>query len=137
VRIVLDTSAWVRAALDPNAAARRPVRAALAGDARLVTSEFIRWEVTEVLRRPRLRRFWPPGATDPVIWFLSTELAAADVADDATGPRITRDPKDDPFLWAAYAGRADLLLSYDPDLLEVKSYRGTSIMKPERWRLVR
>lgn len=43
-------------------------------------------------------------------------------------PAVSRDPKDDKFLAVALAGRADVILSGDRDLLTLKSYRGIPIL---------
>ncbi len=54
MRVVLDTNAYVKALRNPQGPSGRIVRAALAGELRLVTSEFIRFEVLSVLGRPRV-----------------------------------------------------------------------------------
>jgi len=41
------------------------------------------------------------------------------------------DPGDDPIVWAAFAGGADYLLTWDAALLALGAYRGTRIARPE------
>jgi uncharacterized protein len=41
---------------------------------------------------------------------------------------VVRDPDDQKFVECAVAGRADYLVSGDPDLLELETYRGISIL---------
>jgi putative PIN family toxin of toxin-antitoxin system len=41
-----------------------------------------------------------------------------------------RDPKDDKFLEAAVAGRAECIVSGDADLLDMKSFEGIPILRP-------
>jgi uncharacterized protein len=43
---------------------------------------------------------------------------------------LCRDPRDDKFLELALAGRADLLLTGDADLLALHPFRGTAIVTP-------
>ena len=42
-----------------------------------------------------------------------------------------RDPKDDQFLELAVAGKADMIISRDNDLLELHPFRGIQIMDAE------
>ena len=47
-------------------------------------------------------------------------VIAAPPFEDEDVPPLTRDPKDDPILWSALAGGADLLISNDKDLVPDK-----------------
>jgi len=51
-------------------------------------------------------------------FFIPTEAVAA----------VSADPKDDRFLEAAIAGDADLIVSGDRHLLDLRSFRGTPIV---------
>ena len=43
---------------------------------------------------------------------------------------VRRDPKDDPVIAAAVAGRAAYLVAYDKDLLDLRKPYGVHILKP-------
>lgn len=52
-------------------------------------------------------------------------------------PESCRDPNDLPVLGAAVAGRADVLITVDKDLLDLKAHSGIPIIKPgEFWKRV-
>jgi predicted nucleic acid-binding protein len=48
----------------------------------------------------------------------------------AEEPSVARDASDDKFLFAAASGRADYLVSADPDLLDLKEFRNIPIVSP-------
>ena len=129
LRVVLDTQCWVSALAVPRGKPGRIVRLALEGELRLVTSPAIHEEVLAVFARPHVARLFP-AAVDPASWLAAVELGAADMVEASLGPPLSTDPKDDPFLWAAYVGRATHVVSKDPDLLGLKHYRGASILDP-------
>lgn len=52
------------------------------------------------------------------------------VSAPAIDPTIVRDPDDDQVLAAALAASADLIVSGDADLLEVRRFRGIEIVTP-------
>ena len=49
------------------------------------------------------------------------------------GKRRSRDPKDDPYLAAALAAQARLVVSYDYDLLALEKPFGIQIVRPSRF----
>lgn len=44
---------------------------------------------------------------------------------------ITRDPKDNKILECALAGKADLIVTADQDLIKLKSFKGIGIIHPK------
>lgn len=46
---------------------------------------------------------------------------------------VCRDPKDNIFLELSLGGRADYLVTGDKDLLEIKEFKGTKIVKPKEF----
>jgi len=127
--VVLDTMVWLSAAANPGGAPGEIVRLARAGAFRIVTSSAIHAEVLDVLTRPRIRLLFDPRF-DAAEWLDAVEFAAADVIEDTLGPRISADPKDDMFCWAAYTGAATHVVSKDPDLQNLKHYRRAQILEP-------
>lgn len=128
-RVVLDTMVWLSAASNPGGAPGEIVRLARGGAFRIVTSTAIRHEILEVLTRPRNRDLFDPRF-DAGEWLDLVEFAAADVIEDTLGPRISADPEDDMFCWAAFTGAATHLVSKDPDLRNLKHYRGAQVLGP-------
>ena len=49
------------------------------------------------------------------------------------GKQRSRDAKDDPYLAAALAARANFIVSYDKDLLELKKQFGIEIIRPAQF----
>ena len=94
-----------------------------------MTSTAIRLEILEVLTRPRVRGLFEPRF-DATEWLDLMEFAAADVIADTLGPRVSSDPKDDMFCWAAFTGAATHVVSKDPDLRNLKHYRGAQVLEP-------
>ncbi len=129
---------WVSAAANPAGAPGEIVRLARAGEFRIVISSAIHAEVLDVLTRPAIRHLFDPRF-DAAEWLEAVEFAGADVVEDALGPRISPDPDDDMFCWAAYAGAATHIVSKDPDLRNLKHYRGAQVLDPvaflEAWRV--
>jgi len=128
-RVVLDTMVWLSAAANPDGAPAEIVRLARSGGFRVVTSTAIRDEIRDVLTRPQNRGLFDPRF-DAGEWLDLVEFAAADVIEDTLGPRISADPKDDMFCWAAFTGAATHLVSKDPDLRNLKHYRGAQVLEP-------
>ena len=126
LRLVLDTNVIVSAVLTPEGAPRRCLERALGPDL-LVLTDATRAELLDVLHRPRLQRFLVTSERDGVL----ARLAARSVRVE-TSERVAacRDPKDDKFLDAAVAGRADYLVSGDEDLLVLHPFRDVPVLTP-------
>lgn len=125
-RVVLDTMVWVSAALNARGAPGAILRLATAREITLVTSRWIHDEVLATF--PEVRRYWARGA-EPADWFAAAETFA-DVVGELEGPPLTVDPKDDPILWAAWAGGATHVVTKDSALLAVKHYRDAQVLDP-------
>jgi len=66
-------------------------------------------------------------ATTRLSWYLSM---VRPVEPALLGKRRSRDVKDDPYLAAALAAKAQFLVTYDKDLLELEKPFGIEILKP-------
>ena len=83
-------------------------------------------ELVRALRRKRLLR---PAAIEAVAAF--SDLC--EMVKPATLPkRVCRDPDDDLVLATAIAGRADLIVTGDNDLLVLKRFGGIRILSPRQ-----
>jgi len=136
-RVVLDTMVWVSAALNEKGAPGAIVRLASAREIRLVTTKWIHDEVIATF--PEVARYWS-RESEPRDWLAAAE-SFADVMGDIDGPPLTVDPKDDPILWAVYAGGATHVVTKDAALLAEKHYREAQILAPpdflRAWRSAR
>lgn len=99
----------------------------------LLTSEYILGEVTRKLRE---KFGFPP---EVVVQLRESILATAQCVEPADIPiGSCRDPNDLPMLGTAVAAQADVLITVDKDLLELRRFADFSIAKPgEFWRLAR
>ena len=86
-------------------------------------------ELVDVLNRPRIRRKYRLADQD-----IQTVLSLILLRGEAVIPqeRITacRDPKDNKFLEVAVAGKADVIVSGDRDLLVLHPFAGIPILAP-------
>ena len=97
----------------------------------LVTSAYILDEFVDVLARPKLRRLAGLAAADIAAARAAIESRARIVSADLKLAGVLRDPKDQPILACAVAGKADYLVTGDKrDLLPLARYRGVIIVAP-------
>lgn len=132
MRVTLDSSVLVAAHIS-----RAGVCAALLEDVLLghdlVLSEFILGELREKLSG---KFGYPDAVCSESVFHL--RRAGVVVQPESVPPDACRDPADLAILGTAIAGRCDLLISVDKDLLEIGVYREVVIVKPgEFWRRVR
>ncbi|MGH9641009.1 MAG: putative toxin-antitoxin system toxin component, PIN family [Terriglobales bacterium] len=112
-RIVVDTNCLVSRLLLPDSIPGRAVRKAVDSSILLV-SEATMEELADVLGRSRFDRY--VGIEDRK-QFLRLLGRIAEFVPIIYPVRECRDPDDDRFLEVALNGRADVILSGDPDLL--------------------
>jgi len=125
-RIVVDTNVYVSRLLNPLSVPGRAAARALEED-RILVSAATLFELREVLRRPKLTPYIPPGSVEP---FLEQVFTVAIQVEIHAPIRACRDPRDDKFLEAAVHGRADILVTGDADLLALHPFRGIAILSP-------
>jgi len=130
-RLVIDSNVWIAALLAPKGTARRVINAVLERELTVLMSEATFTELVERLQRPKFDRYRDSQAWD---LFLSelVELASwHEDSESATG--VCRDVDDDKFLSLAVTGEADVLITGDGDLLELRSYSGIPVMTPAQF----
>ncbi|WP_428099658.1 putative toxin-antitoxin system toxin component, PIN family [Candidatus Rariloculus sp.] len=125
MRIVLDTNIFVSALITKGTPPDQLYQAWLRNDIDLVTSVTQIEEITDVLARPKLRRFVDP---DEAAQMVSAIHLRAIVVDDMPVPKRSPDPKDDVILATAVAGQAALLVTGDKrDILALGTVEGIPI----------
>lgn len=127
MRVVVDTNILVRALIKPYGTVGPILLRLRQGDYTLLYARSLLEELIDVLNRPRIRRKY--GLTDQDIQVVASLIllrGEAVVPDD----RITacRDPKDNKFLEVAVAGKADVIVSGDQDLLVLHPFAGIPIV---------
>jgi putative PIN family toxin of toxin-antitoxin system len=126
LRIVFDTNVFISAALHGRTA-ETVLQLASAGQITLVTSEDILEELEEKLR---IKLEWP----DPQVrLFLQTIRALAEIVAPSFTLNVVSDDEDDNrIIECAVAGEAGLIVTFDKDLLRLKSYELVGIVTPRQ-----
>ena len=129
MRAVVDTTILIRALIKPQGTVGPVLRRLRDGAYRLLYSESLLAELVDVLGRPRIRGKYGISPDD-----VATVLTLIDLRGELVMPRrritICRDPKDNQVLEAAIAGRADVIVSGDDDLLVLNPFEGIPIVGP-------
>ena len=110
MRVVLDTNILVSALITKGTPPDQLYQAWLRSEVELVTSTAQIDEVTDVLARPGLRRYVDPNEAAQMVAAIHQR---ATVLGDVPITKRSPDPKDDPILAAALAGKAELIVSGD------------------------
>ena len=128
-RAVVDTNVLISAALLAGSVPARLVRHLLQ-HGRVLFSDATFTELEQRLWRPKFDRYVSTGLRKALLhdWSAVAEWVA--VPDSIE--RFSRDPDDDKFIHAALAGRAEVLISGDGDLLDLRAVQGVSILPPAR-----
>lgn len=129
-RILLDANVLISAVIRPSGPPGQIVADFLrAHSFDLVLSPAVVAEVERALALPRIRKYLV-SPHDVHVWLVDL-VALADLVDD-TGrvAGVVRDPDDDVVLAAAGAGRAEVLVTGDQDLLALREYEGIAIATP-------
>jgi len=131
LRVVLDTNIYVSAFIGRNGTPFRTWRAALDRSYTLVTSPAI---VNELGRILRTRFAWHDGR---IIRRLKKVARAAEVVTPPFTLRaVAADASDNRILECAIAGQADLIVSGDRHLLDLKSFQNIPIIRPADFRRI-
>ncbi len=121
LRVVVDTNLLVR--MVTGTPASSPLyRLWRAGRFELLTSALLLDELAQVLERPHLRRYLPPGAEKAFLNMLRAEAPGTTPALQIT---LFRHPQTDMPLEEAAAGQADYLVSADLDLTDDPHLKAT------------
>ena len=118
MRITVDTAILIRAHAGANGPAKELLQVIQELGLRLVLSAYILAEVDRVLRYPRMQALY--RMTDGDIWrYLRLLESIGDTVDLMEGPPIVlKDPNDDPVIYTALSGNADILCTVDKHFYE-------------------
>jgi putative PIN family toxin of toxin-antitoxin system len=129
MRAVVDTNILVRALIVPHGTVGPVLLRLRQGDYVLLYARPLLEELVDVLNRPRIRLKY--GLTEQDI---ETVISLILLRGEAVIPQehvvACRDPKDDKFLEVAVAGKADVIVTGDEDLLVLHPFAGIPILPP-------
>ena len=129
MRAVVDTNVLVRALIKPQGTVGPVLLRLRHGEYTLLYAQPLLEELIDVLNRPRIRKKYHLTYQD-----IQTAVSVILLRGEAVAPteQITacRDPKDDKFLEVAVAGKADVIVSGDQDLLVLHPFSGIPIVQP-------
>jgi uncharacterized protein len=133
VRIAADTGILVRGTAKASGPGRELLLKIKAGGHILLVSPFILEQVERVLRYPRMQKLY--ALTNPELesYLQFLEDAAELVVPVVRDPVVLADPTDDPIVYTAVDGRADVLCAMDrdfyaPGVIAFCRQRGIEIM---------
>ena len=126
LRIVFDTNVYISAALFGRRA-ETVMKLASAGQVYLITSEAI---LAELSRKLLGKLAWSDDQTQLFVDMIR-ELAEV-VAPDITLDVVPDDEDDNRIVECAVAGQADLIVTFDKDLLRLKAYEMIGIITPRQ-----
>ena len=133
MRIAVDTAILIRANAKATGPARMLLHAIQDSGSQLVLSPYVLAELDRVLRYPRIQTLY--RLSDENIWTFLRDLEAyADIVEPAQGPPVVlKDANDDPVIYTAVAGQADILCTvdkhfYEPNVLAFCFRQGIQLM---------
>ena len=143
MRVVLDTNILIRANPKARGPAREVLQKIVSGEHVLVTSRFLLQEVARVLAYPRVEMRWKLRPQEAELYLQILASLSEVVAPLSGSPISLKDVDDDPIVYTAVTGRADVLCTLDAHFHEdsVQSFcaqQGIKIMDDvELLRLIR
>lgn len=131
LRVVLDASAFVSAALKAGSVPEQALLRAVDGRNRLLLSQAVEEEYREVIFRPKFDRFVSHERRQRI---LDIAVTAAERIEPTEAVQECSDPKDDKYLALAAAASANVIVTGDVrHLLPMHPWRGVLIMQPQRF----
>ena len=127
--VVLDTNVWLSAALSPNGAPARVVRAVLLQEL-TVFSDATFAELETRIWKPKFDRYISLEARKSILRDARSVALWVEIPHELAEQRWSRDADDDEFIRTALAAKASWLVTGDDDLLSVPAIDGLSIVTP-------
>lgn len=133
LRAVLDANVYISAVIRPEGPPGLIVERFLRDAAfELVASPAIVSEVQRGLLYPKVRKYIR-AETDTDGWLAGIVLLADLVAGEYTLSGVSDDPDDDKYIATAVEGRATLVVTGDPDLLDIGEHAGVRMVTPREF----
>lgn len=129
MRAVVDTNILVRALIMPHGTVGPVLLRLRQREYTLLYAQSLLEELIDVLNRPRIRRKYDLSQDD-IKTIISLILLRGEAVEPEQPITICRDPKDNKFLEVAVAGKADVIVSGDEDLLVLHPFEGIPIVQP-------
>lgn len=126
MRVVLDTNIYIAAAFRNGFSADILQIVATIPDFSVITSEAILAELHQKLRE---KFDWTEVDIDQFLKRIKKFANVVGITEKIV--IITRDPKDNKILECAVSGKADLIITLDQDLINLKTFRGIAIIHPK------
>jgi len=118
IKVIIDTNIWISFLIGQRSAAI--VRDLLTdGRVAIVMTDILRSEIAAVASRPIFAQYFAPEATERLLSFLSARCEYYTLVNI---PKRCRDPKDDYLLELAYQSDADILVTGDKDLTDIREF---------------
>lgn len=125
-RVVIDTNVFMSGLLSTNSTPARAVERAIQ-EGQLIASNATLRELMTKLLSPAFDRYVPRQRREALLSRLAPLVEIVEIVQEI---RASRDRSDDKFLEASVNGRADVLVTGDADLLELRPFRGIAIVTP-------
>jgi len=131
LRVVVDPNVFISSRISDLGYPARITRAADEGRFELVLSEKLLGELSEVLMRPRFRRYATEEEIEDLLFGLREKGTFFE--DVETERPVPDDPKDDYLVALTHASGADYLVSGDSHLTEAKSKVPVVVLTPRQF----
>ena len=126
MRVVLDTNILIGALITRGTPPDRLYQAWLRAEIELVTSTAQVAEMVDVLARPRIQKFIDADEAAAIVENIGTRAV---IVDRPPVVNLSPDPKDNPILATAVAGKADLIVSGDKKhMLALRDVEGIPVV---------
>lgn len=122
-KIVLDTNIWIKFLITKDYS--KLDRLLFSGQVTLLFSEELLAEFLEVTNRPKFKKYFPKSDVDAI---LETIDDVAKFVTVVSKTNVCRDTKDNFLLSLSKDGNADILITGDKDLLQLKKFGKTKIL---------
>ena len=117
LKLIIDTNLWVSFIISNKLNLLDPLL--FSGEARLLFSTELIEEIQQTIKKPRLKKYFPPNALEEMLLAFEPYI---DLIKVNSVVEICRDEKDNFLLALAKDGKADYLLTGDKDLLVLEKF---------------
>lgn len=128
--IVIDCNVLISAAILKDSISDRAVRKAYTND-RVIRSHVVTEEFICTLRRPKFDRYFKNEYEQEL--FIHLFITRAREINVGHHISVCRDPDDNRYLEPALSGKADCIITGDPDLQVLNPFEGIPIISPKEF----